>query len=43
MQKEQYRILGHVPTIEEHFALRKGVGWMLFDFAVCPFDETANH
>jgi len=31
MQEEKYQIVERAPTIEEYFALRKGVGWMLFD------------
>jgi GNAT superfamily N-acetyltransferase len=30
MQEEHYQIVERAPTIEEYFALRKGVGWMLF-------------
>ena len=31
MQEEEYQIVERTPTIEEYFALRKGVDWMLFD------------
>jgi ribosomal protein S18 acetylase RimI-like enzyme len=31
MQEEQYQVVERTPTIEEYFALRKGVGWMLFE------------
>ena len=31
MLEEKYQIVERAPTIEEYFALRKGVGWMLFD------------
>jgi hypothetical protein len=31
MQEEQYQIVERAPTIEEYFALRKGVDWMLFE------------
>lgn len=31
MQEEKYQIVERAPTIEEYFALRKGVDWMLFD------------